>query len=63
MIRPLQIGMGCLFAIALVEMLQPVVRALELRMLRGRSPESFEPAAALAAVLAAIAQDALPLNP
>lgn len=63
MIRSVQIGVGCLFAIALIEMLQPVVRALELRVLRGQNPESFEPAAALAAVVAAIAQESYPLTP
>jgi hypothetical protein len=63
MIRSLRIGLGCLLGIALVEVLQPIVRAIELRELRERSPESFEPAMALAAVIAAIAQDGLPLNP
>ena len=63
MIRSLQIGAGCLLGIALIEMLQPVVRAFELRVLRGRHPESFEPAAALAAVIEAIAQDSLPFKP
>ncbi len=63
MIRSLRIGAGCLIGIALLEILQPIVRALELRELRDRNPESFEPASALAAVIAAIAQDRLPLNP
>ena len=49
MIRSLRIGMGCLLGITLAEMLQPIVRALELRELREQNPESFEPAAALAA--------------
>lgn len=63
MIRSLQIGVGCLLGIALIEMLQPIARALELRKLRERNPESFEPATALAAVIAAIAQDGFPFNP
>jgi hypothetical protein len=63
MIRSLQIGAGCLVGLVVVEMLQPVARALEIRALRDRNPESFEPAAALAAVVAAIAQDAISLNP
>jgi hypothetical protein len=63
MIRSLRIGAACLLGIALLEILQPVVRALELRQLRERNPESFDPAAALAAVITAIAQDCLPLNP
>ena len=63
MIRSLLIGTGCLFGIALIEMLQPVLRAIELRELRDRNPESCDPAAALAAVIAAIAQEAIPLNP
>jgi len=63
MIRSLRIGVGCLLGIALIEMLQPIVRAIELRELRKRNPESFEPATALAAVIAAIAQDGPPLNP
>jgi hypothetical protein len=63
MIRSLLIGTGCLFGVALIEMLQPVLRAIELRELRDRNPESFDPAAALAAVIAAIAQEAIPLNP
>lgn len=63
MIRSLRIGVGCLLGIALIEMLQPIVRAIELRELRERNPESFDPATALAAVIAAIAQDGLPLNP
>ena len=62
MIRSLRIGVGCVFALALIEMLEPVVRAFELRVLRGRNPESFEPAAALAAVVTAIAQDGFPLS-
>jgi hypothetical protein len=62
MTRSLRIGVGCLLAIALTEMLQTIVRALELRGLREQNPEWFEPAAALAAVLAAIAQDGLPLD-
>jgi len=62
MIRSLQIGVGCVFAVALIEMLQPVVRAFELRVLRRQNPSSFEPAAALAAIVAAIAQDSFPLN-
>jgi hypothetical protein len=62
MIRTLRIGVGCLLGIALTEMLQPVVRALELRELREQNPESFQPAAALAAVMAAIAQDDRPLD-
>jgi len=61
--RSLQIGAGCLLGVALLEMLQPVARALELRELRERNPESFDPAAAVAAVIAAIAQDGLPLGP
>jgi hypothetical protein len=63
MIRSVQVGVGFLLAMALVEMLQPVVRAVELRVLRGQNPDLFEPAAALAAVIAAIAQDSRPLNP
>jgi hypothetical protein len=63
MVRSLRIGMGCLLGIALIEMLQPIVRAIELRELRERNPESFDPATALAAVIAAIVQDSLPLNP
>jgi hypothetical protein len=63
MIRSLRIGVSCLLGIALLEMLQPIARALELRELRDRNPESFEPARALAAVIAAIAQDGFPLNP
>jgi hypothetical protein len=63
MIRSLRIGVGCLLGVALIEMLQPIVRALELRELRERNPEAFEPAAALAAVIAAIALDGFPLNP
>jgi hypothetical protein len=62
MIRSLRIGAGCLLGVALLEMLQPIVRAIELRELRGRNPEAFESATALAAVIAAIAQDRLPLN-
>jgi hypothetical protein len=62
MIRWLRIGVGCLLGIALTEMLQPIVRALELRELRELHPESFEPATALAAVMAALAQDGLPLD-
>ena len=53
---------GCLLGVVLVEMLQPVVRALELRALREQNPESFDPTAALAAVMAAIAQDGLFLD-
>ena len=63
MIRSLRIGVGCLVGIALLEMLQPIVRALELRELRDRNPESFDPSAALAAVIAAIMEDGVPLNP
>lgn len=63
MIRSLRIAVGCLLGVALAEMLQPVVRALELRELREQNPECFEPAAALAAVMAAIAQDDLSLDP
>jgi hypothetical protein len=63
MIRSLQIGAGCLFGVVLMEMLQPVARAFELRVLRDRNPELFVPAAAIAAVVAAIAQDGLPLEP
>ena len=62
MIRSLRIGMGCLLGLALLEMLQPIVRAVELWELRGRNPESFDPSTALAAVIAAIAQDGLPLT-
>ncbi|MGA9857250.1 MAG: hypothetical protein WBQ18_05260 [Solirubrobacteraceae bacterium] len=63
MIRSLRIGVGFLLGMALTEMLQPIARALELRELRELNPESFEPAAALAAVMAAIEQDGLPLDP
>jgi hypothetical protein len=63
MIRSLRIGVSCLLGVALIEMLQPIARAIELRALRERNPESFDPATALAAVIAAIAQDSLPLNP
>lgn len=63
MIRLMRIGVGCLLGMVLAEMLQPVVRALELRELREQNPQSFDPAAALAAVMAAIAQDGLPLDP
>jgi len=63
MIRSVQVGVGFLCAMALIELLQPVVRAVELRVLRGQNPELFEPTAALAAVVAAIAQDSWPLNP
>ncbi len=63
MIRSLQIGAGCLLGVVLIEMLQPIVRVIELRALRGRNPEAFDPATALAAVITAIAQDSLPLNP
>jgi hypothetical protein len=62
MIRSLLIAVACLLGVALAEMLQPVVRALELRERRAQNPEAFEPAAALAAVMAAIAQDGLPLD-
>jgi hypothetical protein len=63
MIRSLRIGVGCLLGMVLTEMVWPIARALELRELRDQHPESFEPAAALAAVVAAIAQDGLPLDP
>jgi hypothetical protein len=63
MIRSLRIGMGCLLGIALLEVLQPILRALELRELRERNPGSFEPESALAAVIAAITQDGIPLSP
>ncbi len=63
MIRSLRIGVGCLCGIALIEMLQPVARAFELRALRELSPERFDAAAAIAAVIDAIAQDGLALNP
>ena len=55
--------MGCLLGIALLEVLQPILRALELRELRERNPGSFEPESALAAVIAAITQDGSPLRP
>ena len=62
MIRPLRIAVGCLLGITVAEILRPVLKARELRALRERHPESFDPAVALAAVLAAIAQDGLSLD-